>query len=110
MKAGTAQKMILNMITTAAMIRLGRVYKNRMVDLVATSEKLRERSKGVLMELCDLNYRKASELLVRADGSVKVALVMELTSRAKEDALRLLKKSDGFVRKALILHNKQNNK
>ncbi|HBC47403.1 MAG TPA: N-acetylmuramic acid 6-phosphate etherase, partial [candidate division Zixibacteria bacterium] len=70
MKAGTAQKMTLNLITTAAMVRLGKVYGNRMVDLRATSEKLKERSKKVLVEVCGLSYEDAEKLLVRAGGGV----------------------------------------
>jgi N-acetylmuramic acid 6-phosphate etherase len=108
MKAGTAQKMILNMITTAAMIRTGRVYGNRMVDLRAASEKLKERSKKVLMDTCKLEYDKAAKLLKRSGGSVKTAIVMEKTKSSKSEAEKLLKLSDGFVRTAIEIAHKKN--
>lgn len=101
MKAGTAQKMILNMITTAAMVRTGRVYGNRMVDLQATSEKLRERSKKVIMEVCGLKYDKAEELIKNSGGSVKTAIVMSKTGLGKKAAESRLKTAEGFVHKAI---------
>lgn len=103
MKAGTAQKMILNMITTSAMILNGRVYGNRMVDLRATSEKLIERSKRVIMDVCDLEYPAAERLLKRAKGSVKTAIVMELGSATRVQAEILLNEADGYVNRALKL-------
>jgi N-acetylmuramic acid 6-phosphate etherase len=110
MKAGTSQKMILNMITTTTMVRTGRVFGNRMVDLRATSEKLKERSKKVIMDICDVTYSRAANLLKQADGSVKTALVMFLAACNKNQALGLLSQSDGFVKAALRLHNKINTK
>lgn len=101
MKSGTAQKMTLNMITTAAMIRTGRVYGNRMVDLTAASEKLRERSKRILMEVCGVDYDGAGEFLKKAGGSVKVAIVMHKTGLSKMESRSLLKAADGFVYKAI---------
>lgn len=106
MKAGTAQKMILNMITTAAMIRTGRVYGNRMVDLRATSEKLKERSKKVLMDTCGLEYDAAAMLLTQAGGSVKTAIVMKKAQISKSRAEKLLRLSDGFVREAIEIARK----
>jgi N-acetylmuramic acid 6-phosphate etherase len=103
MKAGTAQKMILNMITTAAMILNGRVYGNRMVDLKATSEKLIERSKRVLMEVCKIEYKDAEKLLKRAEGSVKTAIVMEKASLTRLQAEKALNLADGYVHRALKL-------
>jgi N-acetylmuramic acid 6-phosphate etherase len=103
MKAGTAQKMILNMITTTAMILNGRVYGNRMVDLKATSEKLKERSKKVIMEICGLEYPQAEKLLAAAGGSVKTALLMELGNVARLRAGKLLKEADGYLYRALKL-------
>jgi N-acetylmuramic acid 6-phosphate etherase len=102
MKAGTAQKMTLNLITTAAMIRMGKVYGNRMVDLKATSEKLKERSKKVLVDVCGISYEQSERLLIKAGGSVKIAIVMSLIRSSKRNAEKLLKTSDGFVFKALI--------
>jgi N-acetylmuramic acid 6-phosphate etherase len=101
MKAGTAQKITLNMISTAAMISTGRVYGNRMVDLTATSEKLKERSKKILMDVCGVEYDEAGELLKSASGSVKLAIIMRKTGLSKTAARKLLKSSDGFVHKAL---------
>jgi N-acetylmuramic acid 6-phosphate etherase len=101
MKAGTAQKMTLNLITTTSMIRMGKVYGNRMVDLKATSEKLRERSKKVLVDVCGLPYEQAERLLIKTGGSVKIAIVMSLTSSSKSKVEKLLEAADGFVYKAL---------
>lgn len=101
MKAGTAQKMILNMISTASMIRAGKIYGNRMVDLRATSEKLKERSKRVIMETCDMSYDNAQKVLTRAGGSVKVAIVMAKKGLTRTKAQSLLKKYGGFVHQVL---------
>lgn len=101
MKAGTAQKMILNMITTTAMIRSGRVYGNRMVDLRATSEKLKERSKRVIVDTTGLGYEEAAKILRRAGGSVKTAIVMARAGLSRAGAEELLKEAGGFVREAL---------
>jgi N-acetylmuramic acid 6-phosphate etherase len=101
MKAGTAQKMTLNLITTAVMVRTGKVYGNRMVDLRTTSEKLKERCKKVIVDVCGLPYKQAEQILKDADGSVKTALVMSLTGFTRLKAEKLLKKTHGFVYKAL---------
>lgn len=101
MKAGTAQKMILNMISTATMVKMGKIYGNRMVDLRATSEKLKERSKRVIMEICGIDYRQAGKVLAQSGGSVKVALIMALTDNSKANSIRLLKESGGFVHRVL---------
>lgn len=101
MKSGTAQKLVLNMITTAAMVRLGKTYGNLMVDLMATNEKLRERSKRTVMMVTGVDYARAGELLAEAGGHVKTALVMELASCSPEAARDRLAASDGFVRGAI---------
>ena len=101
MKAATAQKMILNMLTTTAMIKRGKAYQNLMVDLQARSEKLVERSKRIIMLATGVDYRKAKEYLEKADGKVKIALVMILTNSDKKTAERRLKKAGGFVAKAV---------
>ena len=101
MKAGTAQKLVLNMITTTAMIRLGKVYKNMMVDLMMNSRKLRERAKRVLMIATGVDYDTATEVLASADGHVKTAIVMIRANISASEARRRLKNADGFVRKAL---------
>jgi len=106
MKSGTAQKMVLNMITTGAMIRQGKIYENVMVDLMLTNEKLVERAKRILMIFSDIDYDRAEELLNKAGGHVKTALVMALGDVTKSNASRLLKQHNGFVRKALLSFDK----
>jgi len=101
MKAGTAQKLVLNMLTTTAMIRLGKVYGNMMVDLQMNSRKLEERSKRTVMTVTGVNYETAEEVLIEAKGHVKTALVMILKRVDREEAQRRLKLSDGFVRGAI---------
>jgi len=106
MKAGTASKLILNMLTTTAMIKLGKVYQNLMVDLQATSRKLAERSKRIIMLVTGSDYLQAEEYLKKADGEVKTALVMILAKVKKNKAKRNLKAADGLVRRALELISK----
>lgn len=101
MKSGTAQKMILNMLTTGAMIRLGKSYGNIMVDLQLTNAKLQERAKKIIMEIANINYDEASELLKASGGHVKTALIMSLTDIPFEKAKQLLEKADGYIKKAL---------
>ncbi len=102
MKSGTAEKLVLNMLTTASMIRLGKVYKNMMVDLQMNSKKLEERSKRTVMEVTGVSYQSAEQVLLQANGHVKTALVMILKHVDAEEAKRRLRKGDGFVRNALI--------
>jgi len=101
MKSGTAQKMILNMLSTGAMIRLGKVYENVMVDLQLTNKKLEERAKRIVMMLTECSYETAEEVLNKADGHVKTAMVMILTDSSKEEAHRRLNSNNGFVRASL---------
>lgn len=101
MKAGTATKLILNMLTTTTMVRLGKTYGNRMVDLQAKSEKLVERSKRILMEVTGVSYRQAATYLDESHGEVKTAIVMILEQVDCIKAKKLLKEADGFVWKAL---------
>ncbi len=101
MKSGTAQKLVLNMITTAAMIRIGKVYENMMIDLQLTNQKLKERAKRVVMTITGIGYEAAAEYLEKADGQVKTALVMIKANVSKIDALNRLQKADGFVRSAI---------
>jgi N-acetylmuramic acid 6-phosphate etherase len=101
MKSGTAQKLVLNMITTAAMIRLGKVYENMMIDLQLTNQKLRERAKRVVMTITGIEYEAAAKHLEMADGQVKTALVMIKANISKNEALDRLRKADGFVRSAI---------
>jgi N-acetylmuramic acid 6-phosphate etherase len=102
MKSGTAQKLVLNMLTTASMVRLGKVYENLMIDLQMTSEKLVERSRRIVMMVTGLDYDAATALLKRTDGHVKTALVMELGGvDTVEEARARLREADGFVRAAI---------
>lgn len=101
MKAGTAQKLVLNMITTAAMVQLGKTYQNWMVDLRSTSAKLHERSKRILTIVAGVDYDDADALLRSANGSVKRAIVMARLGVSAREADRLLELADGFVCRAL---------
>ncbi len=101
MKSGTAQKLVLNMITTTAMIRLGKVYENMMIDLQMTNQKLRERAKRVVMTITGVSYEEAADYLERANWHVKTTLVMIKTGVGREEAKTRLEKADGFVRAAI---------
>ncbi|UCD00194.1 MAG: N-acetylmuramic acid 6-phosphate etherase [Phycisphaerales bacterium] len=101
MKAGTATKLVLNMLTTGAMIRLGKVYGNLMVDLKATNEKLRDRSLRIVMETTNLSRSRAARLLARAQGRVKPAIVMHFRKTDLAGAVQILDECDQFLRKAI---------
>ncbi|MFL5579191.1 MAG: N-acetylmuramic acid 6-phosphate etherase [Gemmatimonadaceae bacterium] len=99
MKAGTATKMVLNMITTGAMIRLGKTYGNLMVDLKATNVKLKDRSERIVAEVCGVARERARELLAAADGRVKTAIVMHKLGVSRDEALSALEKGGGIIRR-----------
>jgi N-acetylmuramic acid 6-phosphate etherase len=101
MKAGTAQKMVLNMITTGAMTRLGYVYENLMVNVHMQNSKLVERGIRILMNACGISRALAVETIKSAGRSVPVALVMLKAHVDKPEAVRRLAKSDGNVRLAV---------
>lgn len=101
MKSGTAQKLVLNMLTTTAMIRMGKVYENMMIDLQMTNKKLVERSKRIVMTITGVSYEEATKYLTEANGNVKTALVMIKANVNAEEARRRLQLTDGFVRKAI---------
>lgn len=101
MKSGTAQKLVLNMMTTTAMIQLGKVYKNMMVDLKMNSHKLEERAKRVLMIATGLTYDDADNILRQAGGHVKTAIVMAKTNVSAAEARKRLTRAKGFVRQAI---------
>jgi N-acetylmuramic acid 6-phosphate etherase len=103
MKAGTAQKMILNMLTTGAMTRLGYVYGNLMVNVHLKNEKLAERGMGILEQAAELDRRQARKLLSAAGNRVPVALVMAKAEVNAVQAVRALKRSGGHVRRAMTL-------
>lgn len=100
LKAGTATKLVLNMITTAAMVRLGKVYGNLMVDLTPTCEKLNDRARRILMETTGRSRKDCGRMLAEA-GDLKTAIVMSKRAVSKETARQLLVKNDGIVRLAL---------
>ena len=101
MKAGTATKLVLNMITTGAMVKLGKTYGNLMVDLQPKNAKLRDRSVRILAELTELDAQGAGSLLREADGQLKLALVMELCGVEAVQARELLEKNDGIIKKVV---------
>ena len=101
MKAGTATKMVLNMISTATMIQLGKVYDNLMIDLMAVNDKLIDRGTRIIVQLTGVDYQLANSKLLDADKSVKTAIVMIRYSCSKEEAIFKLNKSKGFLRKLL---------
>jgi N-acetylmuramic acid 6-phosphate etherase len=103
MKAGTATKLVLNTITTGAMIRMGRVYENLMVDLRATNEKLRDRARRILAAVTGMDAAQAQPLLDAADGRVKTAIVMHALRVDRTEAERRLAAYDGSVRRAIAL-------
>ena len=103
MKSGTAQKLVLNMLTTTAMIRMGKVYENMIIDLRITNKKLTERSKRIVMTITGISYNEAAKYLKESGGHVKTALVMIKAGVSAADAKARLKMADGFVRKAIEL-------
>jgi N-acetylmuramic acid 6-phosphate etherase len=98
LKAGTATKLVLNTMTTGAMIRLGKVFGNMMVDLMAWSIKLHDRGERIVMECCDVSREEARDAIKRAEGSVKLAIVMVRKKVDAAGARRLLEAAGGFVR------------
>ncbi len=101
MKAGTATKLILNTITTGAMVRSGRAYGNLMVDLMAWSEKLRDRGERIVMETCAVTRAEARRVIEGAGGSIKLAIVMMRRGVNAEEAKQLLESAEGSVRRAV---------
>jgi len=101
LKAGTATKLILNMITTGAMIRLGKTFGNLMVDLRATNVKLADRSERIVAEVCALSRPEARALLDRAGGRVKIAIVMQALGVERDEAERKLAAAGGVIRRVV---------
>jgi N-acetylmuramic acid 6-phosphate etherase len=102
MKAGTATKIALNMLTTAAMIRVGKTYGNLMVDVRATNEKLRDRARRIIATATGLDYDEADALLAQAHWNVKAAIVMQKAELPRAKAVARLRASDDSVRRALL--------
>jgi N-acetylmuramic acid 6-phosphate etherase len=98
MKAGTATKLVLNTLTTGAMIRLGKIYGNLMVDLRAWNDKLIDRSQRIVMETTGLDRGAARRVIDAAEGSVKTAIVMARRGVAKDEAEQLLAEHAGRLR------------
>lgn len=101
MKAGTAQKLVLNMISTALMVKFGKVYGNLMVDVQPTNEKLVERARRIVAACSGCGYETAAELLDRSGGNVKVAVCMALTGLSAEECGIILEKSGGNISRAI---------
>jgi N-acetylmuramic acid 6-phosphate etherase len=101
LKAGTATKMVLNMLTTAAMVRVGKTYGNLMVDVQTTSEKLKDRARRILTIVSGIEYADADGLLKRARWNVKTAIVMQKTGLGYRQALAKLREADDVVRVAI---------
>jgi N-acetylmuramic acid 6-phosphate etherase len=102
LKAGTAQKMVLNMISTAVMIRLGKTYSNLMVDVQPTNAKLRQRARRIVAEATGLDLHQATEMLSACNGEVKTAIVAVLAEISPEQARQRLRETGGFVRRAIL--------
>ncbi|MEA3286529.1 MAG: N-acetylmuramic acid 6-phosphate etherase [Candidatus Marinimicrobia bacterium] len=101
MKSGTATKLVLNMITTTAMIKRGKVYENLMVDLKATNVKLEDRARRIISTITNCSYEEATDLLAKSDNYVKVALVMHKSHASAEESRLYLDRFSGNVRLAV---------
>lgn len=104
LKAGTAQKLVLNMLSTAAMIKLGKVYGNLMVNVQATNAKLKDRVNRIIMEVTGVSYEEADRLAVMANNDAKTAILMQTTGLSAEEATKLLNRTGGRVREAIKLY------
>ena len=101
LKAGTAQKLILNMISTATMVRCGKAFQNLMVDVVPTNEKLRVRAENIVMEATGTTRERAKEALLQSGDKVKTAILMILVGCGREEAEQKLEKTNGHIREAM---------
>ena len=101
LKSGTAQKLVLNMLSTASMIRIGKTYQNLMVDMIASNKKLVGRAVRIVMQATDCAEAEAEEALKRAGNDVKLAVVTILTGQGVDDARAALKGAGGFLRRAI---------
>lgn len=105
MKSGTAQKLILNMLSTASMIRLGKTYENLMVDVNATNQKLKARATRIVMQATDCSEQEADAALQAANNRAKLAILMILTGQSSSEAETLLAENGGFLRRAVQSHS-----
>lgn len=101
LKAGTAQKMVLNMLSTASMIKIGKTYENFMIDLQATNEKLKDRAIRIVSNIANVSFAVAYEKLLNCDWKIKTAIVSIMLNLSKEDAERKLQLNSGVLRKVL---------
>lgn len=101
LKAGTAQKLVCNMLSTAAMVQAGKTYQNLMVDMRPTNAKLADRAERIVAAAAEVDRSAAAAALVSAGGHVKTAIVMLLTGTSQREAAALLRDADGFVRRAV---------
>lgn len=106
MKAGTAQKMVLNMLTTGAMIKIGKTYENFMIDLMPTNEKLKDRAIRIVQQIAEVNASTALKTLLECEWKVKVAILMLKCKLSKDEAKELLRKNCGVLRRALASFTK----
>ena len=102
MKSGTAQKMILNMLSTASMIKIGKTYENFMVDVQPTNSKLKDRAARIVSEIADITYQEAQDLLEKSNYRVKPAIVMSLLNLSYNETEKILKKHNGRLRDTLM--------
>jgi N-acetylmuramic acid 6-phosphate etherase len=100
MKAGTAQKVVLNLISSGIMLRLGRVYRGMMVDMLPTNAKLKRRAEAMISQIAQCNSAQAAEALEKADGQIKIAVLLVL-GLDKDEARHILTQSDGNLRRVL---------
>ena len=101
MKSGTAQKMVLNMLSTAAMIKIGKTYGNYMIDVQPVCNKLVDRANRIISDICDISLEKADHYRIKAGNNVKIACTMYLKQCSKKQAESLLKKHNGILRKVI---------
>jgi N-acetylmuramic acid 6-phosphate etherase len=101
LKAGTATKLVLNMISSISMIKIGKVYDNLMVDVQAWNAKLVKRATGLIVQLGGVDYERAMELLEAAHGSAKIGIVMARMNTNYDEAVRLLEENEGILRKVI---------
>jgi N-acetylmuramic acid 6-phosphate etherase len=106
LKAGTAQKMVLNMLSTCVMVRLGKTYSNLMVDVQPTNAKLRERARRIVEQACGITAEQAAEQLDRCGGEAKVAIVSSLARISPQEARQRLARAGGSVRAAISLQDR----
>jgi N-acetylmuramic acid 6-phosphate etherase len=107
LKAGTATKLTLNILSSGVMVKLGKVYGNRMVDVAVTNQKLRDRALQILQDLTGLSREAAGFLLERSGKWVKLALLMHWTGLAKEEGNQLLSEHQGHLRAAVVSYKNQ---